>query len=762
MRRVGPPALLVLGGSIALELAYGVSLGDALLYIGYELGFVVVPGWAAYRALSRDPGGPLRQLAIGWALGYVLEILAFMATAATGTRELLVIYPLVIVIAAAAIIYRRTPSQAGRDPGSEKPSYLGWMTAAVCLGAIVYIALSYFATTSLPGTGDVSYFIDYNRWIGLAADAKNNWPITDPSVAGEPLPYHYFVNIHLAAASQVTGLGLPLIYLRLFIFPLVTLGVLLLVVAGQSFARSYSVGLIAACIAFFIGELRLDASETFLAHTPFFGLFFTLLIRSPSFLLGLVLFVALIILVGERIRHRPERGTIGEWILIALLMVGASDAKVTILPLLVAALALYGGWRLLDSGRIPPGAWISAGMALLVSGVVWVLQYRGYPSGVDLDPFADLNLMPAVRLIKGDLMANLAQFPGRDVLLDVGGVLFGSLGLLAAPLVGIAWIIHRGVRLSEAQIWLFSLLLAGLALSFMFAEPGTQAAMYFLFFGLIGGYVLSAEGLRAAWRRRPPMRGRWKPLVALGFAAAASITALIALPTSLDLFTGPRANALTYMLRYAGLILTLVLLYAAGRRWLGPGRWAAGALVSAALLGVGALATPFDNLKPALTSRAGAQVSLGKTMSPELYRALTWIRDQTPTDAIVAVNNQWIDPANTVPLEFTYSAFSERRVFLEGWGYSQRTRELGFDRVLGGLNPFADRLELNRSAFSEADPAALGELAADYGVGYLIVDMVNGTPADVEALRRSAEVVYEAPGVLILKLPRRQLTVRGP
>ena len=48
----------------------------------------MLPGWATYRVLSRDPGGPLRQLAIGWALGYVLEILAFMATAATGTRPL--------------------------------------------------------------------------------------------------------------------------------------------------------------------------------------------------------------------------------------------------------------------------------------------------------------------------------------------------------------------------------------------------------------------------------------------------------------------------------------------------------------------------------------------------------------------------------------------------------------------------------------------------------------------------------------------------
>ena len=101
-----------------------------------------------------------------------------------------------------------------------------------------------------------------------------------------------------------------------------------------------------------------------------------------------MLFLPLVILVGERIRARPERILAGEWILIALFMVGASDAKVTILPLLVAALALYAGWSWLSSRRIPTAVWASAGLALCVAGAVWFLQYRGHTSLLRLDPFA--------------------------------------------------------------------------------------------------------------------------------------------------------------------------------------------------------------------------------------------------------------------------------------------------------------------------------------------------------------------------------------
>lgn len=747
-RRAAVPGLIAVTGMVAAEIAYGVGLADALLYLVYELGFVVLPGWLAYVAVASRPGGALRRLAVGWALGYVLEILAFALTAATDTRPLFVLYPLAVAAGAVAIIARRHPAGAEESLRGRLP----WAVVSLCLLGVAYIALSYFPGSPLPGTESVTYFIDYPRWIGLSADAMNHWPIMDPSVSGEPLPYHYFVNIHIAAAGQVTGLDLPLVFFRLFILPLTVLLVLELVVAGESIAGSARVGLIAAALVLLIGELRLDASQSFLAHTPFFGLLFTNIVRSPSFLFGLVLFVPLMILLGERLSARagPQAR---DWLLVGLFMVGVSGAKISILPVVIAALCIYAGWTWLARRRVQTSVWVAGALAVIVCATVYFLQYSGHGSGLVVDPFSALDQMPAIALIKGDLAANVPAFPGKEAVLSVGGVVVGSLGLLAAQLVGLAWLLrHRGWRLPGRQIWPFSLLVAGLCLALTFSEPGTQSGLYFLFYGLVAGCVLSAEGLRIAWGSRPALdRSRTWHLAALAAAFGVVLVGLIGIPTWLDLFSGPRATAFDYMFRYGGLVLALILLYVAARRLFGPRRWIAGALVSGGILAVGALATPIDNLEPALTDPAAVKRNFGKSMTPDLYGALRWIRDETPTGSVIAVNNQWIDAADASPLEFIYSAFAERRVFLEGWGYSARSRELGYAEISAGANPFADRLLLNRAAFTGA-LGALQTLVEQYGVSYLVVDELNGYRADIEALTRHARIAYTAPGVLVLDL----------
>ncbi len=755
--RVAAPASAVIVCALIFEVAYGVSVGDALLYAAYEMCFVVIPGWAAYRALSRRAGGALRQLALGWALGYTLEVFAFMATAAIGARPLFYAYPAIVLVVAALVIRTRSGHHDAEDREESNegedyplPRYFGWALAGACIVAIVYVGLSFFPTTPLPGTRSIAYFIDYPRWISLAADALHHWPITDPSVAGEPLPYHYFVNIHFAAAAQVTGIDLAVIYFRLFILPMVGLLVLLIALAGRVFSGSHVVGLIAVGLALLIGDLRLDPQNTFLAHTPFSGLFFTLLFRSPSFLFGLILFVPLVILIGDLIRERRESANLGTWLLVLLFMAGASDAKVIILPLVVAALVVYGGWRWIIVRKVDRAVWSAALLAASVAGFVWFVQYRGHAGGLPLQPFHAIDSMPAIQLIKGDLLAHVSDFPGRDAALDVGAVVLGILGLLIAPLIGIGWLVREwGWRIPHPQAWLFSVLLSGVVLGLVVVEPGTVNGLYFLFYGLVAGYLLSAHGLVLAWNRRPQISGPWTTFAVLGACFALFVVLLMAIPVSLDPFEGARDDALSYMFRYVMLAVAVVMLYLAGRRWLTPTRWSAAFLCSLAVVAVGALATPFDNLRPAIADLNGDSGSLGKQMSPELFRGLTWVRENTPTDAVVAVNNQWTDEANAVPLQFIYSAFTERRVFLEGWGYSQRTRALGLDTV---ENPFAERLELNLSAFATADRPALEALATTYGVRYLVVDTANGTPADLEGLNRFGRTVYADPGVVVIEL----------
>lgn len=741
------PALALAAGSLGLEVAYGAAPGDGVLFLAYEIGFVIVPGWLAYRALSRQPGGALRQLALGWALGYVLGILAFMVTAATGTRGLFVAYPVVVVAAAAVTALARSGVASRREVPRLSGRFV-WTLVLVCLGALVYLALTFFASTPLPGARNVSYFQDYSWALSLAADAKHHWPIQDPNVSGEPMPYHYFVNIHLAAASQVTGIALPVVYLRLFICPMIIALVLQFVVAGQSLARSAHVGLAAAGLVFFVGEMQMDASHS-LFSLPFTGVLFTLMLLSPSFLFGLVMFVPLVTLLGERIAPQADAAQTGGWLLVAIFIVGASDAKVSILPLVLVALLLYAASKWLVQRRVPTDVWRAGALVLLAFGAVYLLQYRGHSSGLGVDALAGVhffNDMFAVSLVKTGLRHALPSFPGEQTVLSAGGVIFGFLGLLAAQLIGMIWILRRGgARWTSVRGWLFSLFVAGILALLFLSAPGTGNQLYFFFYAVVAGCLISAEGLRVAWLAMPAFSGRVKRLVGIGLAWILVLAGLMVAPGALSIFSGPLRSAHDYMFWYGGLALALVALYASARRWLGPQPWAALVLVSGAVLSVAVLDAPVDHVKPALANPPSPPAR-GRRMTPELYGALTWIRDRTAPSSVIAANNAYM-------FEFDYAAFAERRLFLGGWAYSQRSRDLGYGKVAGGrIDPFPVRSELNRAAFVTGSHRALETMIERYGVRYLLVDEVNGYRADTRALATVARPVYRAAGVSILRL----------
>ena len=240
-------------------------------------------------------------------------------------------------------------------------------------------------------------------------------------------------------------------------------------------------------------------------------------------------------------------------------MIGASDAKVTILPLLIAALGTYAAWTLLVSRRVPVAVWAAAGSPSPCRERSGRSSTAGTPACSSFDPFGDVNLMPAVQLVKGDLATNLAGFPGKDVALDAFGVVFGVVGLLAAPLVGIAWVLRYSglphptlaglapgavryrdgplVRLRRARLARMACTSSSTASSAVICfrprgsgRPGSAARRFH----------------RGAW-----LRGRCARRCLRGGCRRADRAAL----RRSDLFTGPRANALTYLFRYAGLRL---------------------------------------------------------------------------------------------------------------------------------------------------------------------------------------------------------------
>jgi hypothetical protein len=310
--------------------------------------------------------------------------------------------------------------------------------------------------------------------------------------------------------------------------------------------------------------------------------------------------------------------------------------------------------------------------------------------------------------------------------------------------VGVLWLIrHRGWSLRSEEIWLASMLMLGLATLFLLGAPGSGNQLYFIFLAMIPGTLLAAQGLVLAWEKRPRMESSSKPVIVGAALGLLAVLALVALPSPLGIYDAPAERGSSLLLRYLGLALILVVLYL-GLRRVTASRWPAAAVCTGLVILIGALGTPFGFLIPAARG-IDATAPNDNQLSPELYEALLWMREEVPFDENFAVNNDGL-------AQFNYTAFSEHRAYLEGWLYSSSSVDAGFGEVQAGkINPFADRLALNNAAFMEADEAALQTMRDDYGVRYLVIDSVQGYPVS-ELLAERYETVYSTPGAQILDL----------
>lgn len=739
---------LVVVAMLAFEVGWGANVGSALLFLAYELVYVVGPGVLLYLVLASRPGRPIRQLALGWALGSAIEVFAFMITAALGARDLFTVYPLLVAMPALIVLTRRRDpiepgGSAAEDEGERISTRFYWTLAGFCVLAMGLLSLAYFPGVPAPGSRTFSYFPDGSWHLALAAEAKHHWPIMDPNVSGQPLPYHDFVHFHMAAASQVTGIGLPEVFFRLFNLPLALAVILLYVTAGVTFARSARIGLLAVALLLFVGELQLEFVRSF--NLPFLGVFIEFLDLSPSFFYGLVLLIALVIAVGERVTS-GERGGFGDWVLIAVLMMGATNAKVVVLPIILAALALFGLWRLVDTRRVEWTTVAIGAIALVAMGATYLSQYAGHSSGLELASFQTFNSMPVVALIKSYL-SGLVDFPLDTALLAVGGVVLGLVGLLGAQLAGIwAGGVVGDARRQPQLAWLlaiFAVALLGLAAAF---GPGNGNQLYLIQAAIAVGWLPTAIGLQTLWIRRPAMRGLPRSAVRLIVIGLVLLVALIVAPSALNLFSGADAPAQTYLFLYGGFAVLLALAIVAARRYLEPGRWWARTLVCGAFMLVGFAGIIADYVIDRIDSPKTTPSGVFSKLTPELYDGLSWMRNNTSTDSVFAVNNSGT-------FDFDYSAFSERRAFIEGVAYTRKVLDAGYgaEMATNFADAFPDRAALNKAAFA-GNPDAVQTLIDDYGVRYLVVDSAGDVPVNRVKLSGLAEPVFDDSDVTVLKL----------
>ncbi len=729
--------------------------GELARYLGYEALFVIGPGWLALRAVAPGIRSRAWQLALGWPMGLTLEIVAFSFTAAVGARDLFLAYPVLTGLAAVAVIRRRgsTPRpKAGGETVFARPERL--TLAGLCLVAFCFIGVGYFAPLPLPGhVPDALYPGDPEFHIAVAASALHGWPPANYLVSGEPFNYHFFVHLHMAATSQVTGVGLPVVVLRLYLLPLTALLVLQLALAGRLVAAGRWAGVVTVALFLLVRGLDLSVDDI----TPFGDTDVYRLWSSPSQLLGMVMFVAVLMVLwllldpglraraGAFIEESPRR----LWWVLGLLLIGAGGSKSVILPALIGALCLHLAWTRVREGRVDRAALAALGLCAVLFAVFYFLMYRGGSLGLRIDPPATIKQMPPLARVHHAWPSGALA----DAAFWAVAVPAGLLMYFAAPLLGVALWLRRVRTPSPAGVLSLSLLLVGVG-AFLFVSDEYLEQTYITAYGLIAVMPFAALGLIGFFEPRVRGVGRnWIRPVGL---AAGWLALLVLLAYVAHRIWGNghymRADLVSYLPAVAAIGALTLLAVTAGPR----GRGLFAALAAGALLLTASLDAPLDlfpNPASRLVEGKPQYQTSRAALRPRELRAMEWIRDHLPADALLAVSNDRTPRTRDQgPSDAAFPAFTEHRTFREAWGYTARANEIGEINVFAGrLDPFPQRTSLERAVYGRADPAALRTMADRYGVTHIVVFKKTG--AVNPRLYRLGRLVYSNGAVDVIQLP---------
>lgn len=699
-------------GLLALPIAGSVAPVLVGIYIAYLLVFVLGPGVLIVTICTGSQRGLAWLLAVGIATGYAVELMAFWFTALINQRGLFITYPILVVLAGATYWATQTRRRFLRRPSIGRVELL---TVVVGAAIIALIVVSGYSETPLPGNARLAYSSDISYHLSLAADAKHHWPLALPWIVGHSLHYHWFLYGHLAAASQVTGIQIPILFFRIDLPVLLFVACLQIAVLASLLTERRGAGALSLAFCLVLGGLNF-APESL---APFNNYLFEDLYRSPTFLYGLVFFLAALI-VGLEILQSPRRARRPWlWVLLALVLFGCAGAKVTILPILVGGTILMAVHDLLGVRRVPMAVWGLLGIGFLALAGAYLTIYVGGGSGLHIAPLRFVTSTLPATILDGAFPAAVG-LPLRVV--ESG--LWASVTFI--PLVGIAlgrrvgWLPNPGARW---MLWIFA---ASLACTLTVSELG-QSEAYFLMYGYIGVGVVSAIGMAEWCSTQVP---RWNPTrhtSIITLACASTLVLTQVQPIALKAFRFPlvASKAAPYLI--LGVAVAALAVYGSWRRSFSTGALYFATLIllfSSALNTLFTAGTAIGNRSAALGS-PGFTADGMRLVTPPLADGLNWLRDNTPSDTLVAVNNHFRDAAHTDSRMFIYSAFSERRFFLETWALTEESLRMQFQTGLDSPNPYPALLTLNDSAFASPEDQSLQILRRKYHVRYLFIDKLG-------------------------------------
>jgi hypothetical protein len=727
-----PTGLVVVLTAVILHHS-SVSLVETVKFGVFSLLGVAIPGTLLWRRLhggSHSAGARFfgEDVAAGTVLGHVITVLAYILVRWLGHPLLVVGWPL-ITLAAFALVpalrtYWRVPSSAGR----RVPLWCAWAVAALAGFVVVSNGPPFFRGHGLTWPSYKNPYVDMPYHLGLIGELKHHMPPTSPSALGEPLYYHWFAFADMAATSWITGIEPQTLLFRLFMLPVLAASLLLVVAIGWRMTDRWWPGLVAAGLTFLLCGPGLCAWAPIVGTNTFprNGIWWV----SPTQGLGAMLCATLVLLLLELLRER--RSGAGPWVLLGVLLVGATGAKATVLPMLLIGMLFVIAGTLVDRRRtrVPLAATGAILAALLFAQIV---VFGGSSGGAEVHPLSIFGMV-------GEAITGTAHPPvkvkGIAVVVSIIGwacVWGGLLGLISRP-----------KTLRNPQVLLLAGIgSAGLAVSTILRFPGSSQ-LFFLWTATPYISLLAARGIMAVLPERVTRRSMAMLLTTAG-AGAAFVVVIRALggtarPAPEHLVAGVLGPFALLTVVTGGLGVALAV---AGRRYSAlRSQWQV--IMLAFVTGL-ALPASLGNVKELWTGVP--QRAHVTTITRGTLEAGRWLRDHSRPDDVIATNAVCTTlRANGCDYDhFAVSAYTERHVLLENWVFLSSTHDkAAAQKTSDSVVPFWDsrRVADNEAAFHNPSAETVGRLRDRYGVKWLFVDVTRDRPA--ESLGRFARWRYAA------------------
>lgn len=700
--RVSPgwiPAALVTLFAVGTLLVFEVSVQDLAVFAAYLALGIVLPGTLLWRALRGRSGWLVEDVAAGAVLGYALETLLYIGARSVDAPLLVLIWPVATIVAFASVPGLRHHWRPEAS-GVRVPVWWAWAISGFIAFLVFWAARTFFTRHGLTWPGYAAPYVDMPYHLALLGELRHHVPPTVPTVLGEALSYHWFVYAEMASTSWVTGIEAQTLLYRLSILPMLALMVVLVAAVTRRMAGGWLPSIIALGITYlmFCPELVTDVT---LFNSGSMLNWWT----SPTQTFGGLIFAAAALLLVDCLRENLTGR--GSWVALAVLLLAVAGAKATFLPLIVVGLFLVIVVTALVGRRLHRPAFMALGLTATCLLIAQVVIFRGGGQGMVIAPLATMRRSWGLTSdITGHALASAPVWP-------IAGLTALHLLTLACLWGGLFGLVRTDTLRKAPVIFMVGMGVAAIGVVTLLGHPGL-AQLYFLQAARPYLAIAAVCGLVAL---RP---GRWTWCSAAAGAGLALLVRAVAEPRLPVDALLPLAVPYLILVAFAGAIaLTIILL----RKPVGP------ALVALAL-GF-ALPASYARISQPITATT---LRDDRAVRAGALAAGRWLREHSSPDDVVATNVHCRSAtARTCDSRtFWVSAYSERRMLVEGWAYTEKNlaqSEL-FIRSHVGL-PFWDqqRLRDNDVAFRNPSVANVTRLREKYGVRWLFVDDRHSSPS---------------------------------